>query len=197
MNSEIVVLQTSAKIALVNLGNVSRSLQRAFSDTEMLADKKLQVRKESLDRIPSALEVLDTIKIHPVFGKEEETLGEFFDKREILKAIEICRKTHQNVERRIKELKANMDDFIRQGESLKTEVLNWEPDVIHDGGQVREISLIADKIERGTLLQDVADETSITFRIFLTPTRRCQHLLDPSRSILKNIFQIYKTPFPH
>ena len=42
-----------------------------------------------------------------------------------------------------------MDEFILQGDGLKREVLEWEPEVIEDGGQVREISLIADKIERG------------------------------------------------
>jgi Autophagy protein ATG17-like domain len=152
VNNEIVVLQTATKIALVNLGNVSRSLQRAFSDTEALADKKLQSRKESLERIPAALEVLGVIRIHPVFGKEEKTLRDFFNKDDISAASKICEKTHQDVERRIEELKLSMEDFIRQGEDLKTEVLQWQQLGVHDGGQVREISLIADKVERGISL---------------------------------------------
>lgn len=155
INSEIVVLQTAAKIALVNLGNVSRSLQRAFKDTEMLAEKKLETRKTTLDRIPSGIDVLDTIPIHPIFGKEERTLGEFFEKDEIAQAQETCSKTNEDVERRIKELKGTMEEFILQGEGLKKEVLEWEPEVIEDGGQVREISLIADKIERGASLMTV------------------------------------------
>ena len=133
INSEIVVLQTAAKIALVNLGNVSRSLQRAFTDTEMLAEKKLETRKTTMDRIPSGIKVLDTIPIHPVFGKEERTLGEFFEKDEISQAQEVCRKTNEDVERRIKELKGTMEEFILQGEGLKREVLEWEPEVIEDG----------------------------------------------------------------
>jgi hypothetical protein len=155
INSEIVVLQTAAKIALVNLGNVSRSLQRAFTDTEMLAEKKLETRKTTLDRIPSGIEVLDTIPIHPVFGKEERTLGEFFEKDEISQAQEVCRKTNEDVERRIKELKGTMEEFILQGEGLKREVLEWDPEVIEDSGQTREIGLIADKIERGAFLMNI------------------------------------------
>jgi hypothetical protein len=155
VNSEIVVLQTAAKIALVNLGNVSRSLQRAFTDTEMLAEKKLETIKATMDRIPSGIEVLDTIPIHPVFGKEEHKLGEFFEKDEVSQAQEICKKTNEDVEQRIKELKGTMEEFILQSEGLKKEVLEWEPEVIEDGGQVREISLIADKIERGASLMNV------------------------------------------
>ena len=64
-------------------------------------------------------------------------------------------KTNEDVERRIKELKGTMEEFILQGEGLKREVLEWEPEVIEDGGQVREISLIADKIERGTSLMNI------------------------------------------
>jgi Autophagy protein ATG17-like domain len=150
-NEEIVVLQKSAKIALVNLGNVSRSLQRAFTDTEMLADKKLQARKQLLVRIPSGVAVLNTIKVHPVFGKEEETLGEFFDDYGIRNAVEVCGKAHGEVENRITELKQTMEEFIQQGEGLKKEMLGWQVKSIPDGGHVREITLIADKIERGIL----------------------------------------------
>jgi len=103
-----------------------------------------------LSRIPSGLKVLDLIKIHPVFGKEEQTLGEFFDKDEMQNAIEICTKTHEDVEKRIDELKNMMMDFIRRGEGLKQEVLEWEIEPFKDGGLVQEITLIADKIERGT-----------------------------------------------
>jgi chaperonin cofactor prefoldin len=149
INNEITVLQKSAKIALVNLGNVSRSLQRAFSDTEILASKKLQARKESLTRIPSGVALLDTVKIHLVFGKEEQTLGEFFDKNEISRAREVCAETHNEVEMRIKELKKTMEEFIHQGEGLKEEVLSWDPDSVQEGGYAREITLISNKIERG------------------------------------------------
>lgn len=102
-----------------------------------------------LSRIPAGLTLLDSIKIHPVFGKEEQTLGEFFTKDEINSALEVCAKTHEEVEQRIKQLKKTMEEFIYQGEGLKGEVLGWEPDSIQDGGHVEEISLIADKIERG------------------------------------------------
>ena len=143
------VLQTAAKIALVNLGNVSRSLQRAFIDTESLAEKKLGGRKETLDGIAGGIKVLDEIKVHPVFGKEEKTLGEFFHKRELDKAVVACAMTNENVEKRINELKGAMEEFIRQGEGLKQEVLEWAVETVKEGGQVREIQLIADKIERG------------------------------------------------
>jgi len=145
-----VVLQTAAKIALVNLGNVSRSLQRAFTDTEALAEKKLGGRKETLDRIPAGMKVLDGIKVHPVFGKEEQMLGDFFDKDELETAVATCIKTNDDVEKRIKELKGTMEEFILQGEGLKQEVLEWTVETVKEGGQVREIQLIADKIERGT-----------------------------------------------
>jgi len=118
----------------------------------MLAAKKLQTRKELLSRIPAGLSLLGSIKIHPVFGKEEQTLGEFFTKDEVKSAIEMCEKTHEEAEQRIKELKKTMEEFIFQGEGLKGEVLGWEPDSIQDAGHVREISLIADKIERGLFL---------------------------------------------
>lgn len=144
------VLKTAAKIALVNLGNVSRGLQRAFTDTEMLAETKLQTRKELLDRIPTAVEAIDRVKVHPIFGKEEQTLGEFFDKNEVSKAREMCMKTNEDVERRVKELKGTIEDFIHQGEGLRKEVLEWEPEVVQDASQAHEIGLIADKIERGT-----------------------------------------------
>jgi hypothetical protein len=148
-NEEIVVLQKASKIALVNLGNVSRSLQRAFTDTEMLADKKLQARKQLLERIPSGVAVLNTIKVHPVFGKG--TLGEFFENDKIRNAVDVCGKTHGEVENRITELKQTMEEFIQQGEGLKREMLGWQVKSIPDGGHVREITLIADKIERGIL----------------------------------------------
>lgn len=148
-------MQTAAKIALVNLGNVSRSLQRAFNDTEMLAEKKLQSKNDAIDRIPSALEALGLVKVHPVFGKQEQTMTDFFDKTELSDAMEMCRKTNEDVEQRIKELKATMEEFIHQGEGLKQEVLAWEPQVVQDSGQVREIGLIADKIERGKLFEIV------------------------------------------
>jgi len=151
INSEIIVFQTASKIALVNLGNVSRSLQRAFTDTEMLAEKKLLTRKSVLEKVQEGIEVLDLVTVHPVFGKEEEKLGDFFDKKEILRAREMCGKTNEDVERRIRELKGTMEEFILQGEGLKKEVLEWEPEMIQEGGQVREITLIADKIERGIL----------------------------------------------
>ena len=152
VNSEIVVLQTAAKIALVNLGNVSRSLQRAFTDTEVLAEKKLGGRKQTLDRIPGGIKVLDGLKVHPVFGKEEQTLGDFFDKEDLQEAMGACAKTNDDVEKRIKELKGTMEEFILQGEGLKQEVLEWTVETVKEGGQVREIQLIADKIERGTPL---------------------------------------------
>lgn len=152
INSEIKVLHISAKIALVNLGNVSRSLERAFADTEMLAEKKVQTRQETLDRIPSGLQVLDNVKIHPVFGKEERTLGDFFDKQKIAQAQEVCRKAIRNVEERVKGLKNNMNDFIRESAELKRQVVDWITAPVQDGGQLREISLIADKIERGISL---------------------------------------------
>lgn len=150
VNSEIVVLQTAAKIALVNLGNVSRSLQRAFTDTEALAEKKLGGRKETLDRIPGGIKVLDGVKVHPVFGKEEQLLGDFFDKNDLENAVAACAKTNSDVEKRIKDLKGTMEEFILQGEGLKQEVLEWTVETVKEGGQVREIQLIADKIERGT-----------------------------------------------
>jgi hypothetical protein len=93
--------------------------------------------------------LLDTIKVHPVFGKEEETLGEFFDKTEISRAREICGKTHEEVEKRIRDLKVTMEEFIHQGEGLKNEVLSWEPGSVQEGGYAREITLISNKIERG------------------------------------------------
>jgi len=181
------VLQKSAKIALVNLGNVSRSLQRAFADTEMLAAKKLQARKELLSRIPAGLALLDSIKIHPVFGKEEQTLGEFFTKDEIDSAREVCVNTHEEVEQRIKELKKTMEEFIYQGEGLKGEVLGWEPDSIQDGGHVREISLIADKIERGTIPVILANETSTIYRRCMTRQPRYRLQSAHSRIIHGNI----------
>ena len=152
VNSEIMVLQTAAKIALVNLGNVSRSLQRAFTDTEGLAEKKLGGRKATLDRIPEGIKVLDGVKVHPVFGKEEQTLGDFFDKKELGQAVAACAKTNGDVEKRIKELKGTMEEFILQGEGLKQEVLEWTVETVKESGQVREIQLIADKLERGISL---------------------------------------------
>jgi hypothetical protein len=148
-NNEITVLQTSAKIALVNLGNVSRRVQRAFTDAEMLAEKKLEVRRTVLERIPRALSALEKVEIHPVFGRKEEVLGEFFDKDDVLRAREVCLRTNEDVDRRVRELKNTMEEFILQGEALKKEVLAWEPGTMQEGGQAREIGLIADKIERG------------------------------------------------
>ena len=149
LNDEITVLQTSAKIALVNLGNVSRRVQRAFTDAELLAEKKLEVRRTLLERIPRAVSALDKVEIHPVFGRKEEVLGELFEKDDILKAREVCLRTNDDVDRRVGELKNTMEEFILQGEALKKEVLAWQPETMQEGGQAREVSLIADKIERG------------------------------------------------
>jgi len=162
VNSDIVVLSKSTKIALVNLGNVSRSLQRAFSDMEVLAEKKIATRRTLLSGVSSGVKVLNSIKIHPIFGKEEQTLGEFFDNAEMNKAVEACTRTHEDVERRIAELKSMMLEFIHQGEGLKQEVLAWNVDSMKDGGQIKEISLIADKIERGNILREDTDETTVT-----------------------------------
>lgn len=150
LNSEITVLQTSAKIALVNLGNVSRRVQRAFTDAETLAEKKLELRRTLLERIPRAISAIERVEIHPLFGRKEEILGEMFDKDDILAAQETCLRTNEDVDRRVHELKNTMEEFILQGEALKKEVLGWEPEAVQEGGQAREISLIADKIERGT-----------------------------------------------
>jgi len=84
-------------------------------------------------------------------------LGEFFDWNELDKAIEVCSKTHEDVARRINELKTMMMEFIHQGEGLKEEVLAWEVESSKDGGQVREITLIADKIERGIPFEKCAN----------------------------------------
>jgi hypothetical protein len=116
---------------------------------EILAEKKIASRRTLLHRVPDGIKTLNSIKIHPVFGKEELVLGEYFDQGEMEGAIEMCSKTHDDVERRIGELKSMMMDFIHQGEGLKKEVLAWEVESSKDGGQVRELNLIADKIERG------------------------------------------------
>jgi hypothetical protein len=150
LNSEITVLQTSAKIALVNLGNVSRRVQRAFTDAEMLAEKKLELRRTLLERIPRAITAIEAVEVHPVFGRKEETLGEMFEKEDVLAARETCLRTNEEVDRRVRELKNTMEEFILQGEALKKEVLGWEAEAVQEGGQAREISLISDKIERGT-----------------------------------------------
>jgi hypothetical protein len=149
LNSEITVLQTSAKIALVNLGNVSRRVQRAFTDAEILAEKKLELRRTLLEQIPRAINAIEGVEINPLFGRKEEMLGEMFDKDDILVARETCLRTNEDVDRRVLELKNTMEEFITQGEALKKEVLGWEPEAVQEGGQAREISLIADKIERG------------------------------------------------
>lgn len=104
-----------------------------------------------IDGIPLGIEGLNSVVIHPVFGKEEGKLAAFFDFERVEKAREVCEKTNDDVARRIRELKGTMEEFILQGEGLKKEVLEWEPEVIQDGGQVHEISLIADKIERGKI----------------------------------------------
>jgi hypothetical protein len=148
--NEITVLTKAAKIALVNLGNVSRSLQRAFTDTEVLAESKIAARRTLVSRVLRGTEVLGGVKVHPVFGKEEVTLGEFFVGEELRRAMEVTGKTNAEVEKRIGELKAIMNEFIMQGEGLKAEVMAWEPTVVKDAGQVRELNLIADKIDRGT-----------------------------------------------
>jgi HrpA-like RNA helicase len=150
LNSEITVLQTSAKIALVNLGNVSRRVQRAFTDAELLAEKKLELRRTLLEQIPRAISAIERVEIHPLFGRKEEILGEMFDKDDIFAAQKTCLRTNEDVDRRVHELKNTMEEFILQGEALKKEVLGWEPEAVQEGGQAREISLIADKIERGT-----------------------------------------------
>ena len=183
------VLQKSAKIALVNLGNVSRSLQRAFKDTEMLADKKLQTRKELVQRIPSGVAVLNTIRVHPVFGKEEQTLGQFFDKDQVAIAMEECGKTHDEVERRINDLKQTMEEFIQQGDGLKSEVLGWTVKQISDGGHVQEITLIADKIERGISLFP-SNETSSTYPQCMNHPRPYPPQSDPFKITLANTSQV-------
>ena len=160
LNNEITVLQTSAKIALVNLGNVSRRVQRAFTDAESLAEKKLEVRRTLLERIPRAVNALEKVEIHPIFGRKEEVLGELFEKDDILKARDICLRTNEDVDRRVGELKNTMEEFILQGEALKKEVLAWELETMQEGGQVREVSLIADKIERG--MYSLRDFTGLT-----------------------------------
>jgi Autophagy protein ATG17-like domain len=151
INAEVLVLQTAAKIALVNLGNVSRSLQKAFGDTETLADKKLAQRRLVVDNIMGGLQILSAIKIHPVFGKEEETLGDYFVMEDVAEARDFCSKTNEDVSRRFKGLKRTMEEFIDQSEGLKKEVLKWEPEQVKESGQIHEIGLIADKIERGII----------------------------------------------
>jgi len=163
LNHEITVLQTSAKIALVNLGNVSRRVQRAFTDAESLAEKKLELRRTLLERIPGAVTALEKVEIHPIFGRKEESLGELFEKDDVLKAREICSRTNEDVDRRVGELKNTMEEFILQGEALKKEVLAWQPETMEEGGQVREVSLIADKIERG--MCPLRDFTELTCRL--------------------------------
>jgi HrpA-like RNA helicase len=133
----------------VNLGNVSRRVQRAFTDAEILAEKKLELRRTLLEQIPKAINAIERVEIHPLFGRKEEMLGEMFDKDDILTARETCLRTNEDVDRRVHELKNTMEEFILQGEALKKEVLGWEPEAVQEGGQAREISLIADKIERG------------------------------------------------
>jgi DNA repair exonuclease SbcCD ATPase subunit len=172
-----------------------------------LAQKKLERRKETIHRLTQGLEVLESVIVHPVFGKEENTLGDFFDKREISQAREMCEKTNDEFERRITELKRTMEGFISQGEGLKREFLDWEPEVIQDGGQVHEITLIADKIERGISLYietnldfthisemtNVHTASSASTRSFQNHTREyIPNIQNASTSLLRNLESAYK-----
>jgi hypothetical protein len=64
-----------------------------------------------------------------------------------------------------------MEEFIKQGEGLKAEVLGWTVKQIPDGGHVREITLIADKIERGISLESTDRLSSYFFYARLTHRR--------------------------